>query len=86
MTTVAIPAGTPGRPDRYHEVDAEGVPQCHVGRREDREYELVERETLDASVEPCRICTGDGEIYRGGGDGWAAKLRSADDPEEVLQS
>lgn len=82
---VAIPIGSLGTPDHYHAVE-DGEPQCHVGRRKDREFEPIPLDDLDPRTEPCTLCFGDANVYKGGGDGWASKLRSADDPEEVLSS
>ncbi len=65
---VAIPVGSRGVPGHYHKVE-DGEAQCHVGRRQDREFESIPREELDARTEPCTICFGDADHYKGGGDG-----------------
>ena len=86
MTQVAVRTGRWHSIDVYHELDDDGEIDCHLSDR-DTEFRRVEKVDLPDHVEQCAHCAGRG--YAKGNhqqDCWAARLRSADDPEEVLRS
>lgn len=67
----------------YHRVDDDEV-DCRHARRDDCEFVIVDRDRLPADATECSVCFGDPNVYTGGNDGWATKLRQADDPQEVI--
>ncbi len=69
----------------YHDVDADGTVSCRTGDR-DIEFRIVEQAALPEHVERCANCADDYDDPTRTGPSWARKLRTADDPEEVLQS
>lgn len=66
----------------FHEFDDDGEIKCHFGGHGGG-YRTVERDELPEHVELCENCAG--RVYASSQGGWATKLRSADDPEEVLR-
>lgn len=70
----------------YHTLDDDGTVECHFGDR-DTEFRRVELADLPDTVSECANCAREDYAEGTHGDaGWASKLRSADDPEEVLRS
>lgn len=82
--TVGIVASI-GATTTYHRVE-NGEIDCRHARRDDCEFLIVENDRLPEAATECTVCFGDPDIHTGGNDGWATKLRHADDPQEVLQS
>jgi len=69
----------------YHDVDADGCVPCRTGNR-DIEFRIVDQDDLPEHVERCANCADDYAESTRSGPSLARQLRSADDPEEVLQS
>jgi len=68
----------------YHDLEDGEVP-CRTGDR-DIEFRIVDRDKLPDHVERCANCADDYAETTKSGPSLARQLRSADDPEEVLQS
>jgi len=82
MTRVAVRTKRWDSLDVYHEFDADGEIRCHFGGHGDQ-YRTERLEDLPEHVTRCQNCSG--RSYANSQDGWADRLRAADDPEEVLR-
>lgn len=68
----------------YHDIDADDTVVCRTGDR-DATFRIVDRAALPDHVERCANCGDDYDDHTRDGPSWATKLRTADDPEEVLE-